>query len=109
MNTPDKKVTDPELIFSLEATFPEAEGVFFGGFASLNASAADAIIVLDTNVLLMPYSLGNKSLSEIRKIYENLISTNRLFVPERVAREFANNRAKKVADIYNSIANKKSG
>jgi len=83
--------------------------VFFGGFASLNASAADAIIVLDTNVLLMPYSLGNESLSEIRKIYENLISTNRLFVPERVAREFANNRAKKVADIYNSIASKKSG
>jgi hypothetical protein len=57
----------------------------------------------------MPYSLGNESLSEIRKIYENLISTNRLFVPERVAREYANNRVKKVADIYNSIANKKSG
>jgi rRNA-processing protein FCF1 len=109
MNTPDKKVTDPELIFSLEATFPDAEGVFFGGFASLNASAADAIIVLDTNVLLMPYSLGNHSLSEIRKIYENLTSTNRLFVPERVAREFATNRSAKVADIYASIENKKSG
>ena len=109
MSTPDKKPIDTELAFSLEETFPDAEGIFFGGFESLTACASDAIIVLDTNVLLMPYSLGNQSILEIKKVYEKLISTRRLFIPERVAREFASNRAAKVAEIYASIQNKKNG
>ena len=109
MNSPDKKITDLDLVFSLEATFPDVEGVFFGDFASLDACISNAIVVLDTNVLLMPYSLGNRSIIEIKNVYENLISKDRLFVPERVAREFAKNRAAKVADIYASIQKKKTG
>lgn len=109
MNIQDKKLIDPELVFSLEDTFPDAEGVFFGGFENLDDCARDALIVLDTNVLLMPYLLGKTSILEIEKVYKSLISKNKLFVPVRVAREFAKNRDAKVADIYASIQNIKQG
>jgi rRNA-processing protein FCF1 len=109
MTNSEKKTPDHNAIFSLETTFPDADGLFFGGFLGLTECFNEAIFVLDTNVLLMPYSLGNRSINEIKKVYSKLINENRLFVPERVAREFATNRASKVADIYASIEKKKTG
>lgn len=109
MTNSEKKTPDQNAIFSLETTFPDADGLFFGGFLGLTECFNEAIFVLDTNVLLMPYSLGNRSIDEIKKVYSKLISEKRLFVPERVAREFATNRASKVADIYASIEKKKTG
>jgi rRNA-processing protein FCF1 len=108
MNAPSPKNADSDHIFSLETIFPEADGLFFGEYKNLHDCASESIFVLDTNVLLMPYSLGKQSIAEIQKVYSALLSENRLFIPERVAREFASNRAAKVADIYNAIqANKK--
>ncbi|HOZ06214.1 MAG TPA: PIN domain-containing protein [Arenimonas sp.] len=108
MSNPEKKL-DKDVIFALEKVFPDATGLFFSGYLSLADCFQDAIVVLDTNVLLMPFALGNQSVNAIKKVYEGLISENRLFVPERVAREFARLRTTKLAEIYASIQSKKTG
>lgn len=105
----EKKTLDHEAIFALEASFPDAAGAFFSGYKGVAICFTNAIFVLDTNVLLMPYSLGNSSVNELKKVYEKLISEERLFIPERVAREYAKNRTGKLAEIYATLINKKSG
>lgn len=109
MSTPEKKVPDKDSIFSYETIFPDAKGLFYGDYCGLADCFEKAFFVLDTNVLLMPYSLGNQSIAEIKKVYEKLIHEKRFFVPERVAREFAMNRAGKIAEIHSSIQKKKTG
>lgn len=65
-----------------------------------------AVFVLDTNSLLAPYNTGKDNIEKIGKIYENLISKNRLFVPEHALREFAKNRSLRISDLYTHIDNK---
>ena len=96
-------------IFMLEEIFPDAGGIFSSRFNKLEDSYEDALIVFDTNVLLLPYSLGNDSLGQLRDLYQTLVNNNRLFVPNRVAREFAKNRNKKLGDIHHSVLSQKKG
>lgn len=109
MTDTDKKNPDKDSIFAYETIFPDVAGVFYGGFLGLNDCLDNAFFVLDTNVLLMPYSLKSQSISEMGKVYEKLISEQRFFIPERVAREFAANRASKIAEVHSSIQSKKVG
>lgn len=96
-------------IFALEEAFPDAEGIFAASFKKLNDSYENALIVLDTNVLLLPYSMRNEGVEQLKGLYKQLIENDRLFIPKRVAREFARNRNKKLAEIYNSVLQRKSG
>lgn len=109
MNIPENKTPNQDSIFSLEEIFPDAAGIFFKEFEKLDNCTKSALVVLDTNVLLMPYSLGNQSISEIRAIYEQLIKKGQLYIPERAAREFAKNKTAKIAEIYSSIQKRKTG
>jgi rRNA-processing protein FCF1 len=68
----------------------------------------DCYLVLDTNVLLLPYTINSKSLKEIKDTYLQLVNANRLFIPGQVAREFANNRAKKIAEIHQQLSKKRN-
>ena len=104
----EEKNEQVNMIFSLEETFPDAEGLLIDGFRRLHESQKDALIVLDTNILLIPYILRKETIDEIRKVYQSLISGSRLYIPKRVVREFINNRTKKLSDIYASIAKLKS-
>lgn len=108
MSNSEKKL-DKDSVFALETMFPDAKALFFSGYLSLADCFPEAIVVLDTNVLLMPFALGNQSVEEIKKVYEHLIAQNRLFIPERVSREFAKNRTTKLSEIYASIQSKKTG
>ena len=103
----DKK--NEKNIFMLEEIFPDASGIFSAKHKKLDDCYEDALIVFDTNVLLLPYSMRNESLSLLKDLYKSLIDSERLFIPNRVAREFANNRNKKLGDIYNSVLNQKKG
>lgn len=64
-----------------------------------------SIFVLDTNSLLAPFQTGKDDIEKIRKIYEKLISENRLYIPEHVIKEFAENRSSKISDLYTNIDN----
>ncbi|MEI4935983.1 hypothetical protein [Aeromonas caviae] len=62
-----KQMTNKELaIFALEEAFPDAEGIFTTTFKKLNDSYENALIVFDTNVLLLPYSMGSEGLGKVR-------------------------------------------
>lgn len=67
-----------------------------------------ALIVLDTNALLVPYNTGKESLLEIERTYRNLVNSKRLIIPGQVAREFADNRAEKIKTLYQQLSLKKS-
>lgn len=95
--------------FSLEDTFPIADELFSNDFRSLDESFENSLFVLDTNVLLLPFNLGKKTLDEIEKVYTRLLSYNKLFIPERVAREYSKNRSTKLSEIHTNILRLKAG
>ncbi len=95
-------------MFSLEGTFPDAAELFGFQVPPLESVKGSCDVVLDTNVLLIPYRTDSKSLAAIQKVYEKLKMEDRLFVPERVAREFVRNKAKKILDLTKALADKQS-
>ncbi|KLE24246.1 PIN domain-containing protein [Vibrio diabolicus] len=100
---------EDKTVFALEQIFPDASGVFTPSYKKLNDSFKNSLIVLDTNVLLLPYSMSNESLTNLKELYSDLIEKKRLFIPNRVAREFASNRNRKLCDIHNSVLSQNKG
>ncbi len=94
-------------IFIADAVYPEAESIFTARVKPLAQIKDDATVVIDTNSLLVPYSIGKESLEQIRHTYESLVAAQRLVVPGQVAREFAKNRAIKIAELFQQLNRKK--
>ena len=69
---------------------------------------ADALCVLDTNTLLVPYGTDPSSLEAIRNTYQRLLKDDRLRVPAHVAREFAKNRPERLKAVYDQLAKRQS-
>lgn len=92
-------------IFNIEKIFPEPFRVFEKDKSTLEEAKEDSLIVLDTNILLFPYTVSTHSLSSIENIYKKLVDDNRLFIPSQVSREFAKNRNQKLGEMYHSIIN----
>ncbi|TWC20675.1 MULTISPECIES: PIN domain-containing protein [unclassified Pseudomonas] len=107
--TARKEADGEQSTFILEEVFPDAEGIFSARFQKLSDSYKNALFVFDTNVLLLPYSMRKEGLMQLRDLYKRLISDKRLFIPKRVAREFARNRNKKLAEIHHSLMQSKVG
>lgn len=95
-------------IFIANSIYPDAESLLTAHLKSLEEIKDDCCVVLDTNVLLVPYGTGKGSLDQIRQTYAALIAQNRLVVPGQVAREFAKNRANKLAELYQQLNRKRS-
>jgi PIN like domain len=95
-----KQETDP---FWIRRVFPDALRAIQFSSSPVSILFADAIFVLDTNTLLAPYQVGKQSVAEIERIYRELSSHDRLFVPEQAAREFAKNRGKKLTEVYDKV------
>lgn len=89
--------------FYLEKVFPEPDKIFSFEFSEVEQIAKDAIFVLDTNVLFVPFDSSEKSVTEIKSILKKLKAKGKLFIPARVAREFANNRAKRIGELFLKI------
>lgn len=107
MSKPDSQ--EPILpLFHLTEKFPDAKAIFSTPIPSLEDFKKNALIVLDTNVLLIPYLIQPKSIDDIKNTYEFLISENRLFIPAQVAREFAKNRGEKIQNLYHEITLKQN-
>ncbi|MDC8802222.1 PIN domain-containing protein [Halomonas pacifica] len=102
----EKKDVHPDKVFLVEEILPDASGFFEDEPQGLEEAIGDADIVLDTNVLLIPYGAGASSLTEIAKVYAEIKERQRLFVPAQVAREFVKNRPNKLAQLYQGISDK---
>lgn len=95
-------------VFIAEEILPDPSKVFTDEPLGIEKAIDDADIVLDTNVLLIPYGAGASSLSQISEVYEGIKKKNRLCIPGQVAREFAKNRPKKLAELFKGISDKVS-
>ena len=105
MSEPNKKKDND--IFIADFIYPEANSIFKISLKKLKDIKDDCYIVLDTNVLLVPYTTSKESLAQIQKTYETLISESRLIVPVQVAREFVKNRPNKLIDLYQDLCRKR--
>lgn len=90
-------------IFYLDKVFPEPGKIFSENYKNASEILKDCIVVVDTNILLIPYDTNEKNLKDIKSIFLKYKSDNKLFIPARVAREFANNRATKIGDVFLQI------
>lgn len=87
-------------IFYLDKIYPDSSKVFSFEYKSLEELTNNSIFILDTNVLFVPFDTSEKNLGDIKNILLKIKEENKLFLPARVAREFANNRAKKLGDLF---------
>lgn len=105
-DSPVKRKRDKYNILISNIIYPDAESLFKFQLAPLEEIKNDCLVVIDTNVLLLPYTVNQKSLEEIRKTYAELIASKRLVIPGQVAREFARNRATKIAEFTSNSQGK---
>lgn len=89
--------------FYLNEVYPDAANVFSEDFKKPEEIIKEGIVILDTNILLVPFVTSEKSVTEIKRIYSQLKQKERLFIPARVAREFAKNRALKISEVFLSL------
>ena len=95
-------------IFIANSIFPDAESLFATYIKPLEAIKNTALVILDTNALLVPYSIGKESLTQIKETYKKLTKAEQLLVPGQVAREFANNRTKKILELFQQLNRKQN-
>ena len=93
--------------FRLEDVFPDVNSLFTASEVA-SASSQDTLIVVDTNVLLLPYTIRKDGLATLESFYQELRDAGRLFLPARVAREFIINRDKKLAELIKTLGDVKS-
>jgi predicted nucleic-acid-binding protein len=90
-------------IFYLEKMYPDASNLFSSKYKTVEEILPNALIILDTNVLLSSFDTSENTIEDIKNIFNSLKSNNRLFLPARVAREFVNNRGKKIGELYQKM------
>lgn len=104
MADPNNPFPDPLI---RREVFPEPGEIFGFAPAMLKNALTDGIVVIDTNVLLVPYTTGQASLEQIKRTYEKLTKEGRLRIPGQVAREFAEHRAEKLKQLYQQLSRKR--
>lgn len=92
-----------ERAFLARSVFPDASMAFAFERRDLSRCIDDCDVVLDTNVLLLPYRAARDSLDEIAKVLAPLRDQHRLFIPGQVAREFARNQPHKLGELYSAL------
>jgi len=106
---PDKREkTTVEEAFVAHNVFPEPSAAFSFIPPPISGIHKTCAVVLDTNVLLLPYRAGASSLEQIKIVFTQLSKDKRLFVPGQVAREFARNRPQHIAELYKAISDRSS-
>src|SRR5262245_20094958 len=103
----EKKISSVD-IFVARSVYPDPESVFTARYTPLESVKDECMVVLDTNTLLVPYTVSKQSLDQIKQTYEVLIKKNRLIVPAQVAREFAKNRASKIMELFDQLSKKRN-
>lgn len=84
--------------------FTNPAKIFEQTYKSLEDIKETCLFMIDTNVLLLPYTIGSKELNEIERIYRLLLDNNRLFISAQVVKEFAKNRPTKLEEMFKSLS-----
>lgn len=66
----------------------------------------DALIVVDTNVLLMAYQWRDTTFKTVYDILNELMEREKLKIPSQVIKEFANKRPQTIKDLSNDLHDK---
>ncbi|MFK3824011.1 PIN domain-containing protein [Pseudomonas yamanorum] len=93
--------------WALEECFPDAS-LLLKPSKIKSADDPDVLVVLDTNVLLVPYKVGGREFKEIKNALMGLAKSGRLKVPGRVIREFVSNRDGELSNILKAVQDKAS-
>jgi hypothetical protein len=102
----DKRNQENPDMFIREYIYPETAQIFSFKPKALQEIKNDCVFVIDTSSLLVPYKTGKDSLEQIRQTFKLLAREKRLFIPSQVAREFADNRPRMLAEIYQQFSSK---
>lgn len=92
--------------FSKKEIYPSPSESFSFKLKPIIEVKDEALIVLDANVLLLPFTTGVKNVEAIKQVYQRLVATDQIFLPAQAVREYLDNRAKKLADINESLQKK---
>jgi rRNA-processing protein FCF1 len=105
----DKKKLESEFdVFIANSVYPDVAPIFTYSPKPLDVIKDDCFVIIDTNALLVPYSIGKESLDQIQRTYEKLVSEKRLLIPGQVVREFARNRANKLTELFQQLNRKRN-
>jgi len=104
VSDPKKPYPDPLV---RQRLFPEPVQIFTFSPTRLQDALSNGVVVVDTNVLLVPYTTGRASLDQIRRTFDRLSKDDRLRIPGQVAREFADNRAEKLKTLFQQLSRKR--
>lgn len=94
---------DKDQIFLHHNIYPDASEIFNIDIKPIEDIMEDCMFVVDTNVLLLPYTTTSSGFEEIRKAFSKLIAKNQLLIPAQVAREFAKNRPEKIKTLFQQL------
>ena len=101
-------MSNPEYdIFVNRKIYPDAAEIFATSLQSIENIKNQCLFVIDTNALLLPYTITKESINEIKRVYQILVDDKRLFIPGQVAREFAKNRPEKIKELFQKIIRKR--
>lgn len=89
--------------FWLTDLYPDAKALFEHTHAPLNEVVKNCMVVLDANVLLLPFEFTKASVVEVERVYTLLAQAGRLVVPGQAAREYYKHRSRKIAAIADAI------
>jgi rRNA-processing protein FCF1 len=95
-------------LFTYTSVYPDLTKIFDLTSNKVNEIKNNCLFVLDTNVLLLPYTSSSGSIQKIKEIYMALIQESELVILGQVAREFAENRPEKIKELFQNLWKKSS-
>jgi rRNA-processing protein FCF1 len=90
-------------VFLHHKIYPTAADIFSVNIKPIEEIKDDCIFIIDTNVLLIPYTTSSSGFEEITKAFSKLIEKKQLIIPAQVAREFAKNRPEKIKVLFQQL------
>lgn len=96
-------MADEKNYFLYRRQYPDFLSILTGRKLNLTEFSKDAVFVFDTNSLLVPFNLGQESLNEIKRIYQQVLKPERVFVTAHTLREFAKNRSSKISELFTEV------
>jgi hypothetical protein len=104
----DKKEAVISNPFIAHTVYPDPAAIFSFRLQTIEEIKDTCYVVLDTNILLIPYTVTQESVQTIKDTYTKLKARDQLRIPAQVAREFAKNRPMKLTALYQQLARKRN-
>lgn len=92
--------------FSKRNIYPSPAESFGFSLEPIEDIKNDALIVLDANVLLLPFTTNVKNVEAIKAVYGQLVENDKIFLPAQAVREYLDNRAKKLSEMNEALQKK---